>query len=247
MKRFPTVFWFQVTRFVIVFVERAGSTYLMTALQSDLGIRVLTEKLGVLRSEGKGAAEQLEWARVFLSPSVLGRHYAIGFKTKLVDVLDPGAFRQLLIERQCRVIQLNRRNTVKGAVSTLNARRRHSLSGSWNRLVGSSSLPPFEVNLEEFDGLLREREALDVALEEYVDTLPLPTLKLKYEDLLENQGYFVGSVMKFLGSSAEPRCGATLKNTGDDLRRAILNFDELRSRYAGTKYESMFDEVLVPA
>jgi hypothetical protein len=39
---------------------------------------------------------------------------------------------------------------------------------------------------------------------------------------------------------------ATRKITSDDLHAAIVNFDDLRSRYAGTPYEAMFDEVLVP-
>ena len=41
------------------------------------------------------------------------------------------------------------------------------------------------------------------------------------------------------------RCGQVRKNTNDDLREAVSNFDELRSHYIGTPYEQMFDEVLV--
>ncbi len=37
-----------------------------------------------------------------------------------------------------------------------------------------------------------------------------------------------------------------IKNTSDDLRKVIMNFDELRSHYIGTPFELMFDEVLVP-
>jgi hypothetical protein len=36
--------------------------------------------------------------------------------------------------------------------------------------------------------------------------------------------------------------GKTLKHTSDDLRQAILNFEELRAGYAGTRYAPMFDE-----
>ena len=36
----------------------------------------------------------------------------------------------------------------------------------------------------------------------------------------------------------------TLKHTSDDLRQVITNFDDLRARYTGTRYASMFDEVL---
>ena len=90
MSEVRVFFDLQVTPFVILFVERAGSTYLITALKSHPGVLALTEKFDALRKEGKGSAEQLEWAKAFLTPPLLGRHRAIGFKTKLVDVLDPG-------------------------------------------------------------------------------------------------------------------------------------------------------------
>src|SRR5688572_21453758 len=103
MARNPVVFRFQVTPFVILFVERAGSTYLITALKSHPGVLALTEKLDALRQEGKSAAEQIEWARQFLTPPLVGRHSAIGFKTKTVDILDPDGFARLLRRRGCRI------------------------------------------------------------------------------------------------------------------------------------------------
>ena len=238
---------FQVTPFVILFVERAGSTYLFTALKNQPGILALTEKFDALRQEGKTAAEQLEWADGFLTPPLVGRHRAIGFKTKTVDILDADGFAGLMRAHRCKIIQLRRRNTVKGAVSTLNARRQWKVSGNWNLLSESTRLGAFEVDPAEFDVLLQERERLDQELEAYVERVKLPTLKLFYEELLVDHRTFVRRALDFLGSHDPAAGGATLKNTGDDLREAIVNFDELRGRYAGTRYESMFDEVLVPA
>ena len=140
-------FRFQVTRFVILFVERAGSTYLITALKSQPGVLALTEKLAALREEGKNAAEQLEWAKGFLTPPLTGPHRAIGFKTKLVDVLHREGFSRVLQQRGCRVIRLQRRNPIKAVVSTLNARRQYKVSGNWNLLQESTRLPAFAVDL----------------------------------------------------------------------------------------------------
>ena len=53
--------------------------------------------------------------------------------------------------------------------------------------------------------------------------------------------------MTFLTGRSRQVQGGTLKNTGDDLRSAVLNFDDLRRRYAGTRCEAMFDEVHVTA
>jgi hypothetical protein len=41
--------------------------------------------------------------------------------------------------------------------------------------------------------------------------------------------------------------GKTLKHTSDDLRQVVVNLDELRARYAGTRYAPMFDEGIAPA
>jgi LPS sulfotransferase NodH len=247
MSRRSYVFRFQVTPFVILFVERAGSTFLTTALKSHPQVLALTEKLDAMKKEGKTAAEQLEWSRSFLTPPLIGRHRAIGFKTKLLDVFDQEAFAALLRERRCRIIQLQRHNSVKAAVSTLNARRQWQVSGNWNLLSESTRLPPFEVDPAEFDAVLAQREEWDRQLEEYAAKLQLPTLRLWYEDLLADEGAFVDKALTFLTGEQRRLQGSTLKNTGDDLKTAILNFDDLRKRYAGTRYETMFDEVQVTA
>jgi hypothetical protein len=241
------VFRFQVTSFVILFVERAGSTFLITALKSHPQILALTEKLDAMRKEGKSGVDQLEWSRAFLTPPFIGRHRAIGFKTKLPDVLDQDGFARLLRERRCRVIQLQRRNAVKAVVSTINARRQWQVSGNWNLLNEKNRLPAFEVDPAEFEALLAQREAWDRDLEAYASRLELPTLRLWYEDLLADEGAFSDQAVSFLTGTRRPLHGGTLKNTGDDLRTAVLNFDELRRRYAGTRYEPMFDEVQVSA
>ena len=238
-------FRFEVTKFVILFVERAGSTFLVTALKSHPEVRAVTEKFDAMRDEGKAAADQLSWAREFLTPPVFGPHRAVGFKSKLVDVLDQDGFAQLLRERSCRVICLQRLNSIKAVVSTINARRQFEMSGYWNLLKESHRLPAFAVDLDEFDLLLKQREKMNGELGNYVDQLKLPTLRLQYEDLLHSRDKFLHQVFHFLGVPVKSAQGMTLKNTKDDLREAILNFDELRKKYHGTRYESMFDEVLL--
>ena len=237
----------QVTPFVILFVERAGSTFLITALKSHPQILALTEKLDAMRKEGKTAADQLEWTRSILTPPLVGQHRAMGFKTKLLDVLDPEGFAAILRERKCRIIQLQRRNTVKAVVSTINAKRQWEVSGNWNLLNESTRLPAFAVDPAEFESLLAQREEWDQQVEDYTERLGLPTLRLWYEDLLADETAFVDKAVTFLTGESRQLQGSTLKNTGDDLKTAILNFDDLRQRYAGTRYESMFDEVQVSA
>lgn len=235
----------EVVKFVVLFVERSGSTYLATLLDSHPNIHALREQFASLMQEGKGAKEQLMWASAFYTPSFLGRNRAYGFKTKMVDILDKDGFAKLLKENDTRILALTRRNTVKGVVSTINAKRLWEKTGNWNLLNESDRTKEFSINPEKFKMLLNEREQWDRELNSYVARLELPTLDLFYEDLLRDEQEFITKVFDFLGVKARPVEGRTLKHTKDDLRQVITNFDELRSFFTGTQYEPMFDEILI--
>ncbi len=237
----------RVTPFVILFIERDGSTYLTSLLGSHPEVRAVYERFAVMRQKGESAEAQLTWARGYLKPPLLGLAGAVGFKTKLVDVLDPDGFAVVLREAGCRILQMQRRNHIKAVVSRINARRLHEASGNWNLYRAEDRRPPLTVVPEEFDGYLRERKDAESQLQAYVTRLDLPTLALVYEDLLSARESTLRRVFDFLGIRRMPLAGRTLKHTSDNLREAILNFDELRSRYVGTNYEPMFDEVIAPA
>lgn len=236
----------QVTPYVILFIERDGSTYLTSLLANHPDVRAIYERFAVLRQEGQTAEQQLSWAREFFTPPLIGRAAAVGFKAKLVDVLDQEGFARLLHEKGCRIIQMQRGNRVKAVVSRINARRLHESSGNWNLYEEADRVPPAEVDLALFEQYLREREQADEALEAYVSRLRMPTHKLVYEDLLTRRDATLSGVFDFLGVRRLAVEGKTLKHTSDDLREVVLNFEALRGRYAGTPYAAMFDEVLVP-
>jgi LPS sulfotransferase NodH len=236
----------EVTPFVILFIERDGSTYLTSLLAGHREIRAVYERFSVMRQKGQNAAEQLAWARSFLTPPWIGRMAACGFKTKLVDILDPIGMAALLRERNCRVIQMRRRNHVKAVVSRINARRLHEASGNWNLYREEDRMPPLEIDPQEFDAFLQERMQAEQALQAYVDHLGLSSLTLCYEELLRSREASLRQVLTFLRVRPMSLDGRTLKHTSDDLRQVVLNFDDLRRRYSGTAYGPMFDEVLTP-
>ena len=235
----------QVNKFVLLFVERSGSTYLVTLLNSHQDILALREEFSALRLIGKGAAEQLERARQIYSPPVIGPYKAIGFKSKRVDILDAEGFSNILHENKCRVIQLMRRNSVKAVISTINADRLYQASGKWNLLKEDDRMPPFTVDIDQFDKMLQERLRWDDEMQAFCDQLNLPKITLYYEDLLEDKEGFLRRVFSFLGVKPKPVTEKTIKHTRDNLREVLTNFDELRARYIGTPYEIMFDEVIV--
>ena len=235
----------QVTPYVILFVERDGSTYLTSLLGAHPHIGAIYERFAVLHQKGLGAAEQLDWLRDYYSPPLLGRIGAIGFKTKLVDVLDLDGFTQVLHDKQVKVIHMQRRNRVKAVVSRINARRLYEATGNWNLYQEQDRRPPMQIDLAEFHQFMQEREEADDTLSAYVGGLQLPRLRVCYEELQTERDRVLREVFGFLGVPFQPVKGKTKKHTSDDLRDVVLNFDQLRADYAGTPYEAMFDEVLV--
>lgn len=235
----------QVTRYVILFIERDGSTHLTSLLMSHPEIKADYERLAVLRQEGAKAEDQLAWIRSYFTPGLVNRYEAVGFKTKLVDVLDRDGLTRVLQDNHCRVIQMHRRNFVKAVVSRINARRLYEASGKWNLYDQKDRMPAFDIDPDIFEQYLQEREQAESELIAYVDQLGLPALKIVYEDLLVNSAMILAQVFNHIGVHPFQVQSKTLKHTSDNLRDVVLNFDELRSGYEGTKYATMFDEVLV--
>lgn len=234
----------QVSLYVLFLVARVGSTYLTSLLNSHPNVLALGEELRDLEKEGSD--EQIDWARNFLSPPLIGRYGARGFNTKLVHIVNPDVFAKLLKEYNCKLIHLQRQNRVKAVISRINGMRLYNKTGMWGLFDESNKLPPLSVDLEQFDEFLLHREKVDRELEEYVKSLHLDTLPLFYEDLIKDEKGFLDNVFEFLGVEPKTVEGSTLKITSDNLREAIENFDELRAQYIGTQYEPMFDEVLIP-
>lgn len=237
----------QVTRFVILFLERDGSTYLTSLLMSHPNVKAVFERFAVMRNKGKNGKEQLAWMRRFMQPAIINRHGAIGFKTKLGDILAPDEFTDLAAELQCRVIHMRRWNHVKAVVSKVNARRLYEKSGNWNLYDMNDRMPPLAIEPSEFDRMLFERATAESQLTEFIETLGQPTLQVGYEEILADREAVLKSVFNFLGVPDKPVKSKTIKHTSDNLRDVLTNFAELRSHYEGTDYAPMFDKQVRPA
>jgi LPS sulfotransferase NodH len=224
------------TRFVILFEGRTGSSYLISALSSLPHIQAADEILAGLDGEAQRAL-----VRDFFLAARPPLVRALGFKTKLRDIRDPVAFSGQLESLGGRVIHLTRVNKVKLAVSRLNGRRLHELTGQWNQTAAGPALAPFAPTLEEFDSALRFRMERETALDAYIPTLRVPVLTVRYEDLFPEGAATFARIFDFLGAEPGPVSSPVVKITDDDLRKVLLNFDELRRHYAGTENGAMFD------
>ncbi len=237
-------FSFNMTPYVILFIERDGSTYLTSLLVSHPHIDAVYERFAVMENKGAGGQEQNQWAEQYWTKKLLNTKAARGFKTKLINVLDQEGFKNILIQKNVHIIQMRRQNRVKAVVSKINAKRLHDQSGYWNLYKETDRMPPMEIKPGDFQQLLEEREKLDHQLSEFVNHLPNPKLVINYEDLLTERDKSLHSIFEFLHVKNYPVEAKTLKHTSDDLRDVVLNFEDLKNNYKHTLYETMFDEVI---
>lgn len=229
--------------FVILFEGRAGSTHLTKLLDSHPRIRAQREVLGGLKNRNKGSAAQLEWVDGALIAPPDGTLDAVGFKTKLRDVIDQAAFADVLMRHDARIVHLERQNLVKQALSGINAQKLARATGRYNLFDEADRLPPQHVDPEELRNNLLRREQWQEDLRAFLEQHALPTLHITYEALLADEPSIVRDVLQFLGVRPARLRSPVLKATSDNLREAVLNFDELVASFAGTRYEAMFTEV----
>lgn len=242
------------THFVILFEGRTGSSFAISALNSHPHVIAAEEAL-----MDKSAGQQHAWIQKFfrnphhterirtrvrtaLLPHTRPHIVAAGFKTKLRCIQDRDAFREQLHAYECKIIYLDRRNTIKLALSGLNALRLYSLTGRYNRLKGESPLPPFAPTIEELEAAIAARQEKSEALEAFLKTLKLPLLTLYYEDMLQDRQAFFDTLLAFI--NAEPRTleSRFSKNSSDDLRDVLTNYKEIRDYFSAKGYGGMFDE-----
>ncbi len=231
--------------FVLIFLGRTGSSYVMEALSEHPEFMCKHEHMDSLRKRKKTAKEQLDWARTFLTQPLRSPVTAVGFKTKLKDVLDPNGFYDLLTDLNVHVIHLRRINVIKTTVSWFNSIRLNEASGHWNIYDDRLSLPPANIDPEQFHSMLRAVEEEMQREATFIGKLDVPMLDLSYEDLLLDKDDFFGRIYAFLNVNSCPPSERVFKATSDDLRDALSNFDQLLSHYAGSEHEKMFNEVLV--
>ena len=224
-------------RFVILFPGRTGSSFLVSALASHPQVLVEGEQL-----VRRDSTRQRDWLRSYLDLPRPPAVHAVGFKTKLKDVADLEGFSHALRSRRVRVLALRRRNLVKLAVSTLNAKRIHDATGRWNLRGSDAALSPLAVQPDDLAHAIEGCAAAQREVDDYTARLGLETLVLEYEDLLADEAAWLDRVARFLGVEPRPLRGTVEKATSDDLRIALADHAMHAARFADTPYAGDFSE-----
>ncbi len=221
-KRVPPI------KYIILFPGRTGSTYLASHMMSHPQVTARYELLSRCRESWE---QQLDCLNDLYQQKRFPVVKAVGFKSKLSQVVDRRAFRSYLTDNSIKVIYQIRRNKLKYIVSIIRARMLRAEHGCSN-VLNSDQQPigPIEIPVDVFTRATRRFNVI-ARLERFVDKLSLPKLVTAYEDLLDDESQELNRIWDFLEVDRQPTEGSTRKNTPNDIRQAVTNIDEIIQRH----------------
>jgi LPS sulfotransferase NodH len=224
------------SRYIILFPGRTGGSHLQQLLRSHPAIICEPECL-VKKSE----SFQKRWLISLYEEERQPGIQAVGFKTKLKDVVNVAEFKALLEKHSVFVIYMWRENVVKQAFSRINARRLYNERGLWNLHEEHPPLPPMRVSIPQFEEALEHHIIHKKKLEEFIKELPLPVYRLRYEDLVGDEAKVVGEILRNLKVELRPLRSPLKKVTSDRLEAAFTNYQEIKQHYYGSELWRYFD------
>jgi hypothetical protein len=244
----------QITKAIILFEGRCGSSHLTGIFSQHPNAAFFGEEI-TSRPTDDWDKQKAQMEEVFSLREHNGKMLQmVGFKTKLrvIDREHHPDFIRLLSEHDVRVIRMFRRNLVKQAISAHRAHRLVTEYGVYNVPTGHPSAKPVDVESIELDQLRFQMQHLnkeEPEIDDFMMRLPksIKRMVLSYEELLTSRNDTIRRVYKFLGM--EFHCGQDvfIKNTDDDLHKAITNYEELKKWLSGTRYVSMVEDQVSPS
>jgi LPS sulfotransferase NodH len=242
------------TRFIVLGRSRTGSNFLRGLLNSHPQIVTFGEIFRNYDSldwafpgyqQSARAMRKLQSDPVsFVEQDVFGRFpsdvRAVGFKIFYYHAQEHGwapLWEHLQAQQSLRVIHIKRRNLLRTHLS----RARAAQTNNWTDTVGiSRPMEPVTLNYEEcladFQRTRAWEEEYDARFAEH------PLLEIVYENLSADFDQEMQRVQGFLGVTRRRPEPNTFRQSNEHLRLEIANYDELRARFAGTPWETFFDE-----
>ncbi len=221
--------------FVIVFPGRTGSSWLVSALDDHPAIEARGEIL--VRRDAREQADLIPGAL-----AARGRIRARGFKTKMKDVADPDLLRTAIHAADAVVVHMRRPDRLRLALSRINARRLHAETGRWNRTESAShAARGGPIAFDEWHAaLVACGEEVD-RVDAFAASMAGEVVEVRYAEILRDPAGVLEAVQRAVGVAPRPLRSQVVKNTDEDLRTVIPDFDDLRARFADTPFATVFD------
>ena len=167
---------------------------------------------------------------------------AVCFKLKHDELIRPGykVLRdEIVSDRDFRIIHLRRENLLRRYLSWYIAnnvtRVTLAVHGQTVPELQPVVLKPRKVQ-KDFETILdREREFAELFAQH-------PGFQISYEEMVTPGSEKLQCLLDFMGVPRRDLSTTTQKLGGTDLRKAIANFDELRSYFAGSPFSKFFED-----
>jgi hypothetical protein len=211
--------------FAIGFLGRQGSSYLEGLLNSHPDAQCLGEIIS-----SKDPSEEI-------APYLRGTVHSAGvassgFKLPLSNLQTNPDLLPFFKENGYKFIVLRRENKLDQLVSFILA----GSNGSWRSDFGEYKTTSTVVNADDFESYVKVSCEADEELEQTLKGLPV--LRMSYEELISPQGYM--PALDFLGLSRVELTSPFHRQRTGSQRESIVNYDELRSRFAGAELSKYF-------
>ena len=225
--------------FLLFFQGRTGSGWIMSLLGQHPDVSIRMEWLHRFAT----AAEQEEAALAFYAGAEPGIK-AIGFKEQLSNIRDPDALAEPLAGLDGFVpIMMARRNLVKESISQLRVKALAERYGRANLRKGEQPVEPTELDVAELQRMLTRRRQRREHLEAFVQRHFPDAHRMFYEDALADTIGVLRRLCDVLGVDAgfafTLEATEFVKNTDNDLRKVLVNYDEIARALDGTEWAPM--------
>jgi LPS sulfotransferase NodH len=246
----------EMRKFVVVGVQRSGTTLVTTSLDSHPDVccagelfKMRRPRRGVDVRDGGyrsyiNSALHLKIADRLVRPCLV-RHYldrffaqssfrAIGFKL-MRNHLHPGQFPMVtpyLIERQTSVIHIVRENVLKTYISRLMAQRSGRFHTTDKRAASSGIEVPVRDLVRKLSGIAEQNMQLTQTFGGSV-----PYIACTYEQYSADPEIQGRRLLAFLGLRATELHTPLVKLTSDDLSRTVENLDAVKRCLHSTEFE----------
>ena len=226
--------------FFIIFNGRCGSTYLVDKLSKHPQIDSKMENI----YQYNNLSQQLCFIDKYFGSDRNENIKAVGFKEQLVNIVEPEKTINYMIHKYSPIIYLmSRKNVLKTAISMIRTELLNKTHGVANATNLSQVVPPSNIPPNKLLEVIKYREKLDADLDKFVEKLKISVKIIFYEEILNNEDELLRYIFRDLGVEAiKIKESSIKKNTSNNLRNALTNFDELVEYFSGTKYEAMLLE-----
>lgn len=231
-----------VIKFIVFADARTGGTHLMSKLNSHPDIFSVSEPFA--HHNLNTHQEQVQWMMDFYANNKKQKFNALGFRTKIEHQADLDRFVDLVNRENIICFSLQRRNLVKKAISRINAVQLFKETQDYNRKSKDFKKQVYEIRPNKLKREIEICEEQKRITNEFISKLD-NVMILYYEQILLDEQRFFDRIINKLGIDNKELKTTVFKNTGDDLSKSLINFQQISNSLKHTPYHDDLIEVLI--